>query len=268
MAGKIIELKLAEPGSRSQKKPMIRWSAQCFIWRKLSLKIGTSTLQTSVFFFWNFNMWFSCLLQFVARRNPFFNERASNFFHPSLLAQWTSPLPDVLKPAVSGLRHRHGPTENWSPKLVAVEKNGDDKDQTWVRVWFDISHALLRIIIIIIIIMIISKTIQKCIKNHHHQLIAWCNWCPVVQTLRADLPLESWCRGHGTCFKKLPLPGRLPNQKKTPKLGAGPAEIPDHPIPCFFWIKLKQLNPVDTSNLLKFLAGSKSQTLIVCNPHN
>jgi len=109
------------------------------------------------------------LLQFVARRNPFFNERASNFFHPSLLAQWASPLPDVLKPAVSGLRHRHGPTENWSPKLVAVEKNGDDKDQTWVRVWFDISHALLRIIIIIIII---SKTIQKCIKNHHHQLIA------------------------------------------------------------------------------------------------
>ena len=81
---------------------------------------------------------------------------------------WASPLPDVLKPAVSGLRHRHGPTENWSPKLVAVEKNGDDKDQTWVRVWFDISHALLRIIIIIII-MIISKTIQKCIKNHHHQ---------------------------------------------------------------------------------------------------
>ena len=56
-----------------------------------------------------------------------------------------------------------------------MEKNGDDKDQTWVRVWFDISHALLRIIIIIIIIiiiMIISKTIPKCIKNHHHQLIA------------------------------------------------------------------------------------------------
>jgi len=151
------------------------------------------------------------------------------------------PLPDILKPAVSGLRHRHGPTENWSPKLVAVEKNGDDKDQTWVRVWFDKSHVLLRIIIIttititititIIIITIISRTIQKCINKN-------------ITSSLLDAIGAQWCRP--PCRPPLGMLVEVMGHAKTPKLG-GPAEIPIIlPIPCVFWIK--QLNPVDISN--------------------